>query len=156
MNSNTPPAPALSTYEQNALDFLAKHGIAFRATLTKVQKAPAWAKDGEAHGLHYWITLSRKVRPGGVNPVHVSPLSFDFWDSVSAKEKGETLSAYDVLAGISGDVHCPETFADFCWDYGYEEDSRAAHATFKRCAAFGKRLRAFFTDAEIEGLSEIQ
>ena len=156
MNSNTPPAPALSTYEQSALDFLAKHGITFRATLTKTQKAPKWADDGSAHGLQYRVTLSRETRPGGVNAVHVSPLFFDFWDSVAAKEKGKTPSAYDVLACISGDVHCPDDFADFCGEYGYEEDSRAAFATFKRCAALARKLRAFFTAEEIEGLSEIQ
>ena len=153
--ASTAPA-AVSSYEQQALDFLAKHGITFRATLAKVQKSPSWAKDGEAHGLNYRITLSRKGRPGGVNAVHASPLSFPFWDSVAAKEKGETPSAYDVLACISGDVHCPDTFADFCSEYGYDEDSRAAHATFKRCTAFARRLRAFFTEKEIEGLSEIQ
>ena len=164
MNSNTPPAPvALSSYEQSALDFLAKHGIAFRATLAKVQKAPSWADDGCAHGLHYNITLwkPRKSPSDGrmdtKKPDRGSNrLSFPFWNSVAAKEKGEIPSAYDVLACIPGDVHCPETFAEFCGEYGYEEDSRAALATFKRCSAFAKKLRAFFSETEIEGLSEIQ
>lgn len=161
MNSNTPPAPvAPSTYEQSAIDFLAKHGIAFRAVLAKVQKAPKWADDGSEHGLQYRVTLSRKTRPGGVNAVCVSPLSFDFWDSIAAKEKGEVPSAYDVLACISGDVHCPDTIADFCSEYGYNSDSRAEYratcALFKRCSTFAKKLRAFFTETEIEGLSEIQ
>lgn len=147
---------ALSSYEQTALDFLAKHGITFRATLAKVQKAPKWADDGSEHGLQYRVTLSRKTRPGGVNAVHASPLSFPFWDSVAAKENGEILSAYSVLACISGDVHCSETFADFCGDYGYDEDSRTAYAAFKRCATFARKLRAFFSEKEIEGLSEIQ
>lgn len=156
-NTASTSAPAaVSSYEQNALDFLVKHGITFRAVLAKVQKAPKWADDGSEHGLQYRVTLSRKTRPGGVNAVHVSPLSFPFWDSVSAKENGETPSAYDVLACISGDVHCPETFEDFCAEYGYDEDSRAAHATFKRCAALARKLRAFFSEKEIEGLSEIQ
>ena len=155
-NTTVTTAPAVSTYEQSALDFLAKHGIAFRATLAKTQKAPKWADDGSAHGLQYRVTLSRETRPGGVNAVHVSPLSFDFWDSVAAKEKGETPSAYDVLACISGDVNCPDTFADFCGESGCDEDSRAARALFKRCSTFARKLRAFFTAEEIEGLSEIQ
>lgn len=146
-NTSVPTAPAaVSSYEQSALDFLAKHGIHFRAVLSKVQKAPAWGKDGEAHGLKYQVNLRN-----GPNSI-----TFPFWDSVSAKEKGEVPSAYDVLACISGDVYCPDTFADFCAEYGYDEDSRAALATFKRCAAFAKRLRGFFTKKEIKGLSEIQ
>lgn len=147
MNSITPPAPiALSSYEQSAIDFLAKHGIAFRAVLSKTQKAPAWVKEGSPHGLRYQIQLRNGPKS----------VTFPFWDSISAKEKGKTPSAYSVLACISGDVHCPETFADFCADYGYDEDSRAALATFKRCSALAKKLRAFFSEAEIEGLSEIQ
>ncbi len=152
-----PAAPiGISRYDGQAIEFLTKHGIAFRATLAKVQKAPKWADDGSEHGFQYRVTLSRKTRPGGVNAVHASPLSFPFWDSVAAKENGEILSAYSVLACISGDVHCPSAFADFCAEYGYDEDSRAAHATFKRCATFARKLRAFFEKDEIEGLSEIQ
>jgi hypothetical protein len=150
---NTSPAP-VSSYEQTALDFLARNGITFAAKPAKAQTPPAWAKDG-AHGIKYRVKLSRKVRPGGVNPVNVRALSFSFWDSISAKEKGETPTSYDALACISGDVNCPDTFADFCGEFGYEEDSRKALATFKRCAAFGKRLRAFFTETERAELSEI-
>ncbi len=68
----------------------------------------------------------------------------------------KTPGAYDVLACISSDANCPETFADFCAEYGYESDSIAALQTFRRCAAFGKRLRAFFTADELAALSEIQ
>lgn len=153
MNSNTPPSPALSPYEQTALDFLAKHGIAFRAVLAKTQKAPKWADDGSAHGLQYRVTLS-SGKP------NARRLSFSFWDSIAAKEKGEVPSAYDVLACISSDVHCPDTIADFCSEYGYNSDSRAEYratcALFKRCSTFSRKLRAFFTKTEIEGLSEIQ
>lgn len=146
-NTSVPAAPAvLSSYEQSALDFLAKHGIAFRATLAKTQKAPGW--DGP-HGLHYRITLS-SGKP------NARRLSFGFWNSINAKEQGRSPTAYDVLACISGDVHCAETFEGFCADFGHDEDSRAAHAMFKRCSTFARRLRAFFSEAEIEGLSEIQ
>lgn len=63
---------------------------------------------------------------------------------------------YDVLACISSDVHCPETFADFCAEYGSDEDRRKAEQTFRRASAFARKLRTFFTDAEQEELSEIQ
>jgi type II secretory pathway component GspD/PulD (secretin) len=67
----------------------------------------------------------------------------------------KTVRPYDVLAGISGDAYTPETFADFCAEYGYESDSIKALQTFRRCSAFAKRLRAFFTEAELEQLQEI-
>lgn len=65
-------------------------------------------------------------------------------------------TAYDILACISSDVNCPETFKDFCGDYGCEEDSIQALQTFRRCSRFAKRLREFFTKQEQEELSEIQ
>lgn len=145
--ASTPAAPAVSSYEQNALDFLAKHGITFCASGANTTRAP-WAKTGEPCGYHYTITLAKEKT--------LSDLSFDFWGSVNDAKTAKRPTAYDVLACISMDIHCPSTFADFCAEYGYDEDSRAAHATFKRCATFARKLRAFFSEKEIEGLSEIQ
>jgi len=83
-------------------------------------------------------------------------LSFDFWNSQKDMQEGKAPTAYDVLACISGDVNCPDTFEDFCGEYGYDLDSRKAFATFKRCATFAERLQAFFTEEEREALAEIQ
>lgn len=133
-------------YHKQAKRFLASHGIKFRATL-RDSKSPAWKQAGEKYGHHYRVTLSK---PG-------SRLAFDFWGSIADAEKGETeVCAYDVLACISGDVNCPDTFKDFCAEYGADEDSIKALQTFRRVSAFAKRLRAFFTDGEIEQIQEIQ
>ncbi len=66
------------------------------------------------------------------------------------------VSAYDVLACISGDVNCAETFKDFCDEMGEDQDSIKALQTFRRCSRFAKRLQEFFTPSEIEALQEIQ
>jgi len=78
------------------------------------------------------------------------------WKIAAQQYKEAHASAYDVLACISGDVNCPETFEDFCSEYGYETNSIKALQTFRRASSFGKRLRAFFTESEIEKLQEIQ
>jgi len=83
-------------------------------------------------------------------------LTFDFWGSINDCQKGVDPVAYDILACIGSDAYTPETFADFCSEYGYESDSIKALQTFRRCSSFAKRLRAFFTEAELEGLAEIQ
>lgn len=146
-------------YNKQAEDFLTKHGIKFRATLSDSKPAP-WGEDGK-HGHHYRITLSKaaaikRLKPGSVYPASAR-LTFDFWGSVADMEAGNTIATpYDVLACISGDVHCAETFEDFCADYGYDKDSIKALQMFRRCSSFAKRLRAFFTEKEIEELSEIQ
>lgn len=132
-------------YDQQATQFLASNGIKFRATLSDT-KAPAWSDNGK-YGHHYRVTLSKPAKR----------LTFDFWSSIADEEEGiKTVRPYSVLACISGDAYCPETFEDFCGEYGYERDSIKVLQTFRRCSAFAKRLRAFFTEPELEQLQEIR
>lgn len=91
-----------------------------------------------------------------VRPRSGERIVFDFWGSAHDAEAGENPDEYDVLACLSGDVYCPEDFKEFCGEYGYEEDSIKALQTFKRADRFGKRLRTFFSEKEIEQLSEIR
>lgn len=164
--------PQTIDYEQQAQAFLDKHGIKFKATLSDTKVAP-WRSPDDALQTtpphHYRVTLSKaeKTEPVYANFLgrhqrmeaikrKANRLVFDFWGSIAGAEKGETaVTPYDVLACISGDVHCPETFADFCGEFSESEDSIKALQTFRRCSAFSKRLRAFFTAQEIEELSEI-
>lgn len=83
-------------------------------------------------------------------------ISFDFWNSLHDVQQGKSPTAYDVLACVSGDVYSPETFEDFCSEYGYDADSRKAEQTFKAVDKFARKLRAFFSESEIEALSEIR
>ncbi len=64
-------------------------------------------------------------------------------------------TSYDVLACISGDTTCPDTFADYCAEFGTDADSIQALQTFNRCKAFAQRLRTFFTSQELKALAEI-
>ncbi len=140
-----------SQYDKQAEAFLKRFGITFKAVLSGT-KAPPW-EEGCLHGHHYIVTLSK----GGAPCVPRSEVSFDFWGSKKDREDGvRELTAYSVLACISGDITCPDSFSEFCAEYGHDADSRKAEGTFRRCAAFAKRLRAFFTDEEIEQLQEIQ
>lgn len=140
-------------YQKQATDFLAKFNIKFRATLSDT-KTPQWG-DNAKHGHHFRVTLSKGERGQGVK--FGRRVTFDFWSSIADLEAGiETVDAYSVLSCISGDVNCPDTFKDFCGEYGYGEDSIQALQTFRRCASFGRRLRAFFTEQEIAELEEIR
>lgn len=155
-------------YQKQAQDFLDRFGIKFRATLSD-SKTPQWGKDGK-HGHHYRVTLSKAASErtatqrgddGAMKVGRVtdpgSRLTFDFWGSIADMEKGETtVTPYDVLACISCDVHTPETFEDYCGEFGGNKDSLRELQTFRRVSAFAKRLRQFFTPEEIEALTEIQ
>jgi hypothetical protein len=143
-------------YNKQAEQFLAKFVIKFRATLNDSKPAP-WKDDDKiasGSGHHYRVTLSKDQRE---HYHKVGRITFDFWGSVAdAKANKRSVDAYDVLACISSDVHCPNTFQDFCDEYSYPIDSIKALQTFRRCSSFAKRLKAFFTAEEIEALSEIQ
>ena len=154
-------------YDEQAQTFLDKHGLKIRITY-KGDRCPLWvpADDyatkhagalrtinacpecGTVHGDRYRVTI---FEPGSGR----GRLAFDFWGSLADREAGEHPTAYDVLACISGDVYAPDTFAEFCGDYGYDEDSRAAFATFRRVDRFARRLRDFFTEPERDELTEI-
>lgn len=107
---------------------------------------------GSVHGDAYRVTLSYAT-----NPPHPQPCAFNYWGSQHDRLAGTHPSRYDILACVASDSTSPDTFEEFCGEYGYDADSRKAHALFKRCAAFAKRLRAFFASDEIrEALAEIR
>lgn len=137
-------------YTAQALAFLTTYGITCDIRRTDPLgpgHAPQWAEGGE-HGNQYKVTLSGDGRES---------ITFDFWGSINDRKAGEDPSEYSILSCISGDIHCPESFEDFCSEYGYDEDSRKAYAMWERCAEFGRTLRGFFRDGEeMEALSEIQ
>lgn len=130
---------SLSEYHIQALAFLRDTGT--RLTIEKAipQRAPLW--DGP-HGIHYSVTLENKK----------GAYTFDFWDSLHNKEKGNTPTEYDVLAAIGYDS---ENFADFCACYGYDTDSITARKTYDAVKRESEGLRRIFTRAQRARLAEI-
>jgi hypothetical protein len=67
--------------------------------------------------------------------------------------KRKTIQPYDLLACIQkNDVG---TFADFCGDFGYDEDSRRAEQTYIAVCKEFQKVQKFFTAAELEALQDI-
>lgn len=134
----------MNEYDQQALDFLAKHGITFAAKLSNTKK-PSW-KDVTVN--HFIVTFKKAGKR----------MSFDFFDSVNNFQKGVVdLRSYDALTCCSSELYCPDTFRDFCSEFGYDEDSRTAEKTFRALKKFSDKLKKFFDSEEIrDDLSEIQ
>lgn len=130
-------------YDKQATEFLSRHGLKLRITLSDSKPAP-W-EDDKGYRPHYRVTLSGAGRR----------MTFDFWGSLNDGAAGTHPSEYSVLACISSDLGCPESFDDFCAEYGYEEDSRKALQTFRRADRFARRLRDFLTSEEQDNLAEI-
>lgn len=63
-------------------------------------------------------------------------------------------SAYDVLCCLTKSD--PETFDDFCSNYGYDSDSIKALKIYEKVCEEWKNIRMLYSDKEIEKLGEIQ
>ena len=76
---------------------------------------------------------------------------FEFYGSISeynaiqggdpvARRKALDGRLYDILCCIGCDLQTPDTFEDFCAEYGYDTDSRKAFETFEQCLAQKRKL----------------
>jgi len=96
------------------------------------------------------ITLADKPMPEGFDP------SGNAW-TVELRYQGRKMTTpyytgsmlgeptiADVLESLLSDAFASEcSFAEFCGDYGYDEDSRRAEAIWKACVKSGKAFRQF-------------
>lgn len=67
--------------------------------------------------------------------------------------KFKSPSAYDVLAGLTKSD--PNTFKDFCSEYGYDDDSRKAEKIYYAVVNEWNNLKMLYSDEELQQLSEI-
>lgn len=142
MERNVHDAPWYGDYEKQAQDFLDKHYLSIRAAF-KGDKCPPWDDDKHIHGDRYRVTIRR------YGPQRAS-ISFDFWNSYNDARNGKRPSAYDVLAMISSEAYAPIDPDEVAAEYDEMKPSQAIAV-----ARFDKRLQAFFTEAELEDLAEI-
>jgi hypothetical protein len=66
------------------------------------------------------------------------------------KKKIKNGLLYSILACIRSDYICPDTFGNFCHEFGYDTDSRKAEKTFFSLQEQSKKLQTIFTAEEIE------
>jgi len=65
----------------------------------------------------------------------------------------QKVTAYDVISCLTKNP--PGDFEDFCSDYGYDNDSKAAEKVYKAGVAEYRGLKAIFSMEELELMSEI-
>lgn len=78
--------------------------------------------------------------------------TFEFGQSISEGSNEPTL--YDVLTCLT--KYDPETFEDFCENYGYDTDSRKAEKVYKEVVKEFNNMQRLFTNEELELLTIIQ
>ena len=143
----------MSKYDEQAAEFLRKTDTTLEIKQvsrffvgrkqTDFSTCPPWDDDKHSHGDKYLVRLTRGSRS----------YSFDFWNSKADKDKGIKPCVYDVLACI--DSSCPETFKEFCSEYGYDTDSILTEKTFRAAQDQVKGLMSLFNDKEMKMLREI-
>ena len=73
--------------------------------------------------------------------------SFDFWESIA---KGRTETREDVLSALScflSDAMAGGmSFAEFCSEFGYDEDSRKAYRTWIACRKANEKAERVISD----------
>ena len=92
--------------------------------------ADAW----NAKARHFRVTL-RRIDQSGKTLARMSV----YYSQGSAHTESPTLA--DVLTSLRSDATAPASFADFCSECGYDQDSRKAEKTWKACRSIAVRMR---------------
>lgn len=171
-------------YQKQAIDFLSRFNLTFQAEFVGKTCPPFATKTphgkcptcGDTHGWEWKITLSRGRRQlifpfwNSFSDTHYEDGAKGWAEKRLASVERQALirngvaaghgwalppTAYDILACISSDHNCPETFEEWCAEFGYDTDSRRAEAVYRRCKDFAYKLIRFFTSEELAALSEI-
>lgn len=134
-----------SKYKEQGEAFLTETNTTLEVVEAVPQKSPLWAKD-QNHGIHYSVKLSNKN----------GSYTFDYWDSIANKEKviKRKPNAYDILTSVNPDDS--QDFAEFCANYGYDENSRTAEKTYNAVMEQSNNIRRLFSIDEIDALQYIQ
>lgn len=75
-------------------------------------------------------------------------MQFDFWASLHDTQENTKPTIYDVIACLEWyDIY---DFESFCWDFGYDTDSRKALEIYLECEKQQKELFALIPEEEIK------
>jgi hypothetical protein len=80
--------------------------------------------------------------------------SFMFWQSIAHPEmrtRADVLSAFECF--LSDSISGLQSFDDFCGDFGYDIDSRAAERTWKACRRSAAKAARLIGDDDIYDLA---
>jgi len=76
----------------------------------------------------------------------------DHMQKIFKRRKVKDGLLYSLLSCCASDYSIPDTFEEFCSEFGYDTDSRKAEKLFHDCQEQSKRLRTIFKEEEIDCL----
>lgn len=141
----------INEYVEQANEFLSETMTAFEFEYMG-KSSPDWARNGFKHD-HYVAKLISK-RNG-------YRLVIPFWDSEhnTEKKRKKTITAYDILSCVSGEIDIDENFDDFLNNFGYEITSEREYLRLKKIHLDlidnSRTLHKMYNETELDQLREI-
>lgn len=126
-------------YEQQANEFLQKTNTTIKVEYLKYDKHFA----GDKEKRHIFKVIIKRDK---------KQFSLKFGQSIYDGAKEPT--NYEILACLT--KYDVGTFEDFCGEFGYDVDNRAAEKTYKGVCKEYDNICKIWSDKEIEELQEIQ
>jgi hypothetical protein len=79
-------------------------------------------------------------------------ISFRFGDSINNTNMGYEPDLYSILSCVSSEFDVPESFADFCDEFGYDIDSIKHLRNHKAALKQSEKLHKLFDEEEIQAM----
>ena len=135
--------------EDQASSFCQRFGFEITMQFKGTDCPPFETSDKHIHGDHYLVTV-RRLQPAVGDWSGPDYITFDYWNSLSDKQKGQSPTKYNILAGMAHDAACPTDPDEVVLELGSMPPSQAI-----AIAHHAKQLQEFFTPIELDALSEI-
>lgn len=129
----------MEDYEKQAIDFAKKFGVKLEQVGNPEYRS--YFVDDKERRYVFKMELTREKKT----------YTFTFGQSIAGGAKTPTM--YDVLASLTN--YDPESFEDFCGNYGYDENSRKAEKIYKAVVKEWENVERLFSDC-LDELREIQ
>lgn len=159
------------TTSKTAHDILSEAGVAYVALYAGETKRDDWACDawkvaftktgvgtlaGESVTFDYFTGLGLRAPAGKPTDGGPAPRRNTLmWEALEKARKPIVPDVSDVLYALASDASAAESsFDDWCDDFGYDNDSRKALATYLACQETATKLRRMFTTAQLEAIRE--
>ncbi len=169
----------MNEYQQQAVDFLQKADAKLEIRFLGLSNNAKWReKDVYRNTYHFTITTPRGFMKGmfydSIHNTEICQMTYEDyakklfkapWNCLTpshqqkvryelkAAQENARPNEYDILTCLT--KYDPETFEDFCSEFGYDKDSRSAEQIYLACVKEYKQLTRIFTDAQMEELREI-
>lgn len=119
-------------------DFVASRGITIKCkrVVPSDARAKLWKSPGARH---FTVTLMRGSEKSPGKPYAYARMSVPYSQGSAWTTDPTAADVLDSLASDAFGVDNARDFSDWCADYGYDTDSRAAERTWNQC----KRLRDY-------------